>query len=337
MEGEKAPCTRGGNHPLESIVNLEACLPADLRGDTTTITPIAAGLSGAGVYRVEAAGQTFVMKVAREGEPLASWRRKLHIQQLAAKAGVAPGIIHIDEAHRTVLTAFAGDRSFPAHYGDPRTRDAAIALIGRTVRRVHELPLPSETDALDPRDFLALIWSGPVASFTVPAFVADAVRRALDEEAPARERPPVLSHNDVNPTNLAFDGEHLLLLDWDTAGPNDPYYDLAAISVFLRMDEDTCRKLLAVYDGAPVSVLPARFSYGRRLAAVLCGAMFLHMAHQGGHAGATGTEALDSTLSLGEFYQQMRSGSTDIATAEGQWTFGLALVKASAADATSAA
>ena len=108
-----------------------------------------------------------------------------------------------------------------------------------------------------------------------------------------RRRPPASarrssSHNDVNPTNLVYDGEKLLLLDWETAGPNDPFYDLAAIAVFLRMDEGTCLRLLAAYDGEPVAELPARFAYNRRLVAVLCGTAFLHLARHGGHAGATG-------------------------------------------------
>ena len=310
-------------------MSLEACLPADLRGPTTTITRIAAGLSGAGVYRVEAAGQAFVLKISGEGEPLAGWRRKLHIQQLAANAGLAPRVIHVDEARRAVMSAFVVDRSFPAFYGDPRTREAALAQLGRTVRRVHELPLPPDADSKDPREFLATIWSGLWANFALPAFVGDAVQRVLTEEAPAAERAPVLSHNDVNPTNLVYDGEKLLLLDWETAGPNDPFYDLAAISVFLRMDEATCLRLLAAYDGAPVSSLPARFAYNRRLVAVLCGAAFLHLARQSGHAGATGEETLDSTPSLGDFYQRMRAGSLSLATGEGQWWFGLALVKES--------
>ena len=59
-------------------MTLEDCLPAELRGDTTTITKIAAGLSGAGVYRVDADGQAFVLKVAREDQPPASWRRTRH-------------------------------------------------------------------------------------------------------------------------------------------------------------------------------------------------------------------------------------------------------------------
>jgi aminoglycoside phosphotransferase (APT) family kinase protein len=318
-------------HPQEPIVNLEACLPADLQGPHTTITRIAMGFSGAGVYRVEAAGEVFVLKIAGEGEPLAGWHRKVHIQQLAANAGLAPRVVHVDEARRAVVSAFVVDRSFPAFYWDPRTREAALELLGRTVRRVHELPLPSDADLKDPREPLATHWSRLEANVALPTFVGDAVRRVLTEEAPARDRAPVLSHNDVNPTNLVYDGEKLLLLDWDTAGLNDPFYDLAAISVFLRMDEGTCQKLLAAHDGAPVSKLPARFAYNRRVVAVLCGAIFLHMARQSGHAGATGVETLESTPSLGEFYQRMRAGSLNPATGEGQWGFGLALMKESLA------
>lgn len=310
-------------------MNLEACLPVDLRGSSTTITKIAAGLSGAGVYRVEANGQAFVLKISSEDEPLASWRSKLHIQQLAANAGLAPRVIHRDEALRAVMSAFVVDRSFPALYGNPHTREAALVQLSQMVRRLHELPLQHGADLRDQREFLATIWSGPVASFALPAFVGDAVRGVLTAEAPASERAVVLSHNDANPTNLVYDGEHLLLLDWDTAGPNEPFYDLATVSVFLCMDEGTCQRLLAAYDGEPVSNLPARFVYDRRLVAVLCGVAFLHLACQSGHAGATGEETFGSTPSLGDFYQRMRAGSLNIATGEGQWWFGLALVRES--------
>jgi hypothetical protein len=309
-------------------VSLEACLPENLRGPATTITRVAAGQSGAGVYRVEAGGQAFVLKIAGEGEPLEGWRRKVHIQQLAANAGLAPRVVHVDEARRSVLSVFVADKSFAALWADPRTRELALGLLSRTVRRVHELPLPPDADAKAPREFLATLWAGLQTGFALPAFVGDAVQRVLTEVPPARERAPVLSHNDVNPTNLLFDGERILLLDWETAGPNDPLYDLAAISVFLRMDEGTCQKLLAAYDGAPVSRLPAGFAYNRRVVAALCGSAFLLMARLGGYVGATG-EKLDSTHSLGEFYQRMQSGALSIGTKEGKWAFGLALMKES--------
>jgi len=309
------------------MLNIEACLPPKLRGPSTTITPISAGMSGAGVYRVEAAGEGFVLKVAGEGEPVADWRRRLRVLRLAAANALAPRIVHVDEERRAVVSAFAAGRPFAMVYGDPRTRDAALAQLAATLRRVHQLPLPPDAAAVDPRQGLAAAWTALGADFVVPDFVGGAVRRMLAEEPPADECAAVLSHNDVNPGNLVYAGEELLLVDWEHAGPNHPFYDLAAICVFLRMDEGAQRSLLAAYDGEPVSILPPRFAYCRRLVAVLCGVTFLQIARTGGHPGAADAETPDSTPSLGEFYRRMRDGSLSLATAEGQWRFGLALVK----------
>ena len=312
-------------------MNFEACLPAELRGPTTRIIRIAAGLSGAGVHRVEADGRAFVLKISPADDPLADFRRTCHIQQLAANAGLAPAVVHVDEARRAVVSAFVVDRSVPARYGDPRTRAAALAELGRTLRGVHELPLPPGAAGRDRVDLLAAVWSQLAAGFALPAFVGDTVQRVLSEKPPASERALVLSHNDVNPTNLIHDGERLMLIDWEMAGPDDPFYDLAAVAVFFRMDDETCRGLLAAHDGEPVATLPDRFAYSRRLVAALCGAVFLRMARHGGHAGATGGETFDRAPSLGELYPRLQSGTLDPATPEGQWEFGLALVKASAA------
>jgi aminoglycoside phosphotransferase (APT) family kinase protein len=312
-------------------MTLDDCLPPDLRGSSTTITRIAAGLSGASVHRVEAAGQTFVLKISGHDDPMDSWRRKVQIQQLAANAGVAPRVIHVDEPRRAVVSTFVVDRSFPAFYADPRTREAALAQLGRTVRRVHQLPLPPEAPWRDPREYLATISPVAAANPALPAFAGDAIRRVIAEEPPARDRSLVLSHNDINPSNMVYDGENLLLVDWETAGPNDPFYDLAEISLFLRMDEPTCQALLAAYDDAPVSPLPARFAYNRRLVAAVCGSIFLRLARLAGHTGATGGETIASTPSLGDVYQRMRAGSLNLATGEGQWCFGLALIRDSVA------
>ncbi|MEP6729934.1 MAG: phosphotransferase [bacterium] len=308
-------------------MTLEACLPLDLQGRSATITRFAAGLSTAGVYRVEVADQTFALKIASDSEPLTEWQRKLSIQQAAATAGLAPRIIHTNELRRAVLSAFVVDRSFPAFFMNPATRESAIVQLGRMLRRVHALPLASNAVGSDPVDVLRSLWLLLEPMFAVPAFVRDAIQRMLAEEAPVRDRALVVSHNDVNPSNLIYDGENLLLVDWDAASPNDPFYDLATISVFARMDDATCARMLTAYDGAPVVELPARFTYNRRLMAIFGGTMLLRVASFSGHGGASGDETLESTLSLGEFYQRMQAGAVDVATAEGQWLFGLALVK----------
>lgn len=109
-------------------------------------------------------------------------------------------------------------------------------------------------------------------------------------------------------------------------------YDLAAASVFLRMDESTSQTLLGAYDGKPNATLPARFSYYRRFVAVMCGSIMLcDVARRAGHTGATGDERLDSTPSLADFYRSLQSGTVTSSNADRLWTFGLALIKESVA------
>jgi aminoglycoside phosphotransferase (APT) family kinase protein len=140
-----------------------------------------------------------------------------------------------------------------------------------------------------------------------------------------------LSHNDVNPGNLVYDEATLLLVDWDVAGRNDPYYDLAAIALFHRMDDESCRRLLSAHDGEPVTEIPPVFAYMRRLIAVLAAVVGMGMQLSDGRsaAGSGAIETLESTMSLGEFYQKLRTGEMRLDSLEGGRAFGLALIKES--------
>jgi aminoglycoside phosphotransferase (APT) family kinase protein len=310
---------------------IESCLPPELRGPSTTITPIAVGLSGAEVYQVKTAGQQYVLKIASAREDPEEWRSTVTIQRLAAGAGLTPEVVHVvDDTQRAVVTRFVADRGFPAFYRNPGTHADAIAALGSTVRRIHALEIPAGAHALPPRVFLADLWKSIGADFVVPAFVAAAVKHALETEGPPRERSVVLSHNDLNPSNLVYDGTGIIALDWATAGLNDPFFDLATLAVFLRMDEATCLRLLAAYDGGtPASVIPEGLVHTRRLVAILAGSASLLLARRLNHPG--GEASVGEVLTLGDFYQQMRTGPLRLGTAKGQWTFGLALIKESLA------
>ena len=127
------------------------CLPPEMRGLDTVIAKIAAGLSGAGVYRVDAGGQAYVLKLAADSESAADWGGALTIQRLAAGAELAPRIVHVDEQRRAVLAAFVADRSFGSFYTDPRSHLAAVVMLGQTVRRIHALAIPADAPQRDPR------------------------------------------------------------------------------------------------------------------------------------------------------------------------------------------
>ncbi len=165
-----------------------------------------------------------------------------------------------------------------------------------------------------------------LAAFTVPAFVRAAIDRVLQEAWPPGRRPLVTSHNDVNPSNLAFDGERLLLLDWDMAGPHDPFHDLATAAMFLSRS-----------DGVRVDRRPRRRAAGpaarrvrpratvRRFVAALCATIFLHLAQRAGHPG--GDLPADPAPTLLDVYGLMSTGELAPNTAQGAWSFALALVR----------
>lgn len=59
----------------------------------------------------------------------------------------------------------------------------------------------------------------------------------------------VLCHNDLNPKNCLFSEKSLKLIDWEFAGMNDRYFDLAAVSVEFRFELLDEAYLLASYFG----------------------------------------------------------------------------------------
>jgi hypothetical protein len=90
---------------------VQACLPAVLRGSRTTVAKLAEGLSGAGVYRIEAGeAGSFVLKVASQTESIDAWQRNVAIQRSAGEAGLAPRVVHVDEPRRAVVSEFVVDR-----------------------------------------------------------------------------------------------------------------------------------------------------------------------------------------------------------------------------------
>jgi len=249
--------------------------------------------------------------------------RRLHAIALPASVASSPANSNVPPTPPAPAapTALAPTAAAPRS-SSPRMRTAPVPLAAASPVA---LSPTAPSLASSPRDALEFLRVS-LERFPLAAFARDVIDRVLAETPPPSDRALVLSHNDVNPTNLAYDGDRLILLDWDVAGANDPFYDLAAVAVFFLFDEATCSALIAAHDAAAPAALPPRFLYMRRLVATVCGAMMVHLARQAGHPGAPDT-TLESTSSLPDFYARLRAGAIDISSSEGRWQFGLALLK----------
>lgn len=59
-------------------------------------------------------------------------------------------------------------------------------------------------------------------------------------------------HNDLNFTNLLYNGEKTYFIDWEAAGQEDPFFDIATIcNEFITNDEDMAHFLSQYFNGEP--------------------------------------------------------------------------------------
>jgi aminoglycoside phosphotransferase (APT) family kinase protein len=129
----------------------------------------------------------------------------------------------------------------------------------------------------------------------------------------------------MNPTNVLWDGARVWLVDWDESGLTHPYYDLAVLSMFLRLDDAVALDLLARQENAPISRQQAEtFRALRRLGAILCGMMFFRLA---GDLMSVVPQRVHEAPTLLQFYARLFTGELALRSPIGQATFGAAMLK----------
>jgi thiamine kinase-like enzyme len=58
---------------------------------------------------------------------------------------------------------------------------------------------------------------------------------------------PVLTHHDLNPKNIIFNKSGLKIIDWEYAGTNDRFFDLACVCVEFKLNKNEEKILLDSY------------------------------------------------------------------------------------------
>jgi aminoglycoside phosphotransferase (APT) family kinase protein len=294
-------------------------LPEAHVGHVTAIEPITMGQSGAGVYAVRSSRGELVLRVQPERLDETLWTQQLRILRRAAEARVAPEILHVDEPGRAIVSRRAG-QPLPAVLGDPAQRGPAIRSTVEQLRVLHGLDASGVLDR-DPVPFARGQLASQLGRPGFPQWAAG-VAAVLDEAEAALARDPrrVMSHNDLNPGTVLWDGERAWLVDWEVVGLTHPFYDLAALAVFLQLDEGAVAGLLALQEQrAPTPAELATFATLRRLVGVLCGATFLSLVED-----LTVLPAERPTLA--GFYADLRAGALSLQDARGRGSFGLALL-----------
>jgi aminoglycoside phosphotransferase (APT) family kinase protein len=257
------------NHRFDTLSaeqreNVHSALVTAFGSDSVdAVTPVTGGATTASVFRLEARGRPYLLRVEGEPSPLRNPHQYVSMR-IATEAGIAPEIHYLDEPARIVVTDFIEQQSLKTYPGGPR----ALALaLGELFSRVQATPVfPYYVNYADivARLFAHVRRTGLFAAGLLDAHVErlELLREAYDAGATRL----VSSHNDPTPNNILFDGERLWLIDWESACRNDPLVDAAIVLDHFARSQDLQGMLLeAWFSSAPDETLRARLATVRAL------------------------------------------------------------------------
>lgn len=168
----------------------------------------------------------------------------------AAKAGVSPEVLHVDQGTGVMVTRFiAGAQTMsPEKF---RTRPGSPARAGKAFRALHGsgavFPFRFELFAMID-DYLKVLSTKDVA---LPAGYHDVVREAGTVRAALAAHPLPLAacHCDPLCENFLDTGERMWIVDWEYSGMNDPLWDLGDLSVEGQFDTAQDDEMMYAYFG----------------------------------------------------------------------------------------
>jgi thiamine kinase-like enzyme len=303
--------------------DLAGYFPVARLGEITFDEEVASGMSGATVRSVTTTQGSYILRVFHGDQ--STWDRTLAIHRLASRSGIAPPLVHVDQERRCTVSQKIATSSYAAAVAQPASSQAAFASLAAIVATLHALPthgLATPSTVQDVRE----IWVSQSGRAGFPAWaLALAPRLAAIEARLAQDDRQVLSHGDLNPSNILWDGARAWLIDWDGARLSHPYMDLASMANFLGLPDEPARSLLAMQEQTCIDDgQQETFKACRDLARIAYGCAFLRLISD---LTLVAFASAARTAPLSQCFSRVVDGSMSMASAEGKSSIGAAFFK----------
>ena len=280
-------------------------------------TLLAGGLSGSAVYKIIVGGKPYVLKIDKtQGKGAAE-----NLKQ-AADAGIAPPLYYQDTVEGISISGFVESRPLRAALPP----DQIPGQLAEVIKKIHALPAPAggqdvwvTVDGLIAEFRGVGMLSGPVFDECFAGY--EKIKRIYPQDV---ER--VFSHNDLNPANVLSDGSRVWVIDWDVAGSNDRFVDLAvAANFFIYTPGHEAALLDAYFDGRAGEVEKARFMLMRAVVRIVYALLMFRLAFRQKPVDFVHDPGMEG-ITLQAFGAMMATGQLSLGSYEGQLMYGKALV-----------
>lgn len=188
-------------------------------------------------------GERYILRTgdAIEGEVRPRMSSEPEVLQHAARAGLGPELVYADMDAGLLVTRYVDGRPWTsADLQSP----AAVESLAELLRAVHQLPKTGE--ALDVAGY-AEAYRERLGGLSEYVETADRCM-ALIASGTAIAEQRTCCHNDVVAANV-IEGRGLRLIDWEYAGDNEPFFDLASVIGYHDLPQASAEVLLQAYTG----------------------------------------------------------------------------------------
>lgn len=230
--------------------------------------------ASAAIYIIECNDKMLVARFSDPNRPTANIPHEYACQQQASNDGIAPRIYYSDIDSCLSIMEWIDSKSLPFFQAHQTTE---AAMVGELIASLHQSkPFPESHSVFD---LLMMVSQGLKNNFPDDSYLTQCIE-IINPYLPlvnvADDKRP--SHRDCHSFNLLFDGKRYFLIDWESAGNESLYFDLAVISnTLLFEDADQKAMLLAYFKQTPTAQQYAKFELMRIIAFVYYGVLLLYL------------------------------------------------------------
>jgi hypothetical protein len=200
------------------------------------------GFSGAQLYQIDLGENVLVARRSAGYCGKEGWETEMLINHHVAKYDIAPKIHFCEPNLLLSFSDYIPDLGFITLYTSAPTR-AKHQLI-ELIRSLHNV------EAQYFFKYINILEEIKKTTTHLPhQFIADDIFDILNQTMKLvwpMDRITV-THNDFHPQNILYNGNKLMLIDWEMAGLGHPFYDIACMSNYLFLDKNEGYHLLSLY------------------------------------------------------------------------------------------
>ena len=232
--------------------------------EITDITVLKKGMTNRS-FMFSCKGRKYIMRIPGEGtDRLINRRQEADVYQTIRDQNLCDHIVYINPDNGYKITEYLNN----ARVCDPNSPDDVQQCMHR-LRAFHEkrLHVNHTFDIFGQLDFYEQLWHGAPSAYKDYARTRENVMR-LRPYIAAHCHEPVLTHIDAVPDNFLFvpraDGSaDIRLIDWEYAGMQDPYVDIAMFCIYAMYDRDQVERTIDAYfpEGCPAETRTLIYCY----------------------------------------------------------------------------